>query len=112
MTRFDEYKNRWPGNIRMERSADGVLQMDFHSDGGPLVWAGTVHTDFPDAFWEVGRDHDNQVVVLNFPFRTRQTGDAVPQRDEYGVLAHRSTASPLDRATGWNGCTWKASSFS
>ena len=56
MTRFDEYKNRWPGNIRMERSADGILQMDFHSDGGPLVWTGTVHTDFPDAFWEVGRD--------------------------------------------------------
>ena len=40
-------------------------------------------------------DHDNQVVVLNFrPFRTRQTGDAVPQRDEYGV---RRTCASLNR---------------
>lgn len=59
-------------NMRFERR-DGVLQITLHTDGGPMQWgadAGSVHEQLGHAFYDVGHDRDNRVVILT------GTGDA------------------------------------
>jgi enoyl-CoA hydratase/carnithine racemase len=65
---FDEYANKFE-TIRMTR-ADGVLEMHFHTNGGPLVWNLLSHREFEQAFLDVGRDRENEVVIMG------GTGDA------------------------------------
>jgi enoyl-CoA hydratase/carnithine racemase len=53
-------------NIRFERR-DGILQVNLHTDGGPMQWgadAGAIHEQLGDAFYDIGRDRDNKVVIL------------------------------------------------
>jgi hypothetical protein len=61
MTRFDDYATKYR-TIRMERR-DGILQMTFHTDGGPLQWGLLPHGEFPQAFRDVGSDPENKVVT-------------------------------------------------
>jgi enoyl-CoA hydratase/carnithine racemase len=49
--------------IRMERR-DGILQLTFHTDGGPLQWGEAPHREFPEAFREIGSDPDTKVVIM------------------------------------------------
>jgi enoyl-CoA hydratase/carnithine racemase len=64
MTRFADYHDRYP-SMKMERS-DGILQITFHSNGGPLVWGhvGGPHAEFAEAFGDVARDTENRVVIM------------------------------------------------
>lgn len=64
MTGFTEYRARYT-NIAMERTPDGVLRIRFHSDGGPLVWCKSAHTEFEHAFREIGRDFENKVLIMS-----------------------------------------------
>ncbi len=68
MTTFDEYANKFE-NIRMVRE-NGVLEMHFHTNGGPLAWGLVPHREFEQAFLDVGRDRENDVVIMT------GTGDA------------------------------------
>lgn len=51
-------------SLRMERDADGVLVVTFHSNGGPLTFTAQDHTAFVEAFYRIAQDRDNQVVIL------------------------------------------------
>ena len=62
MASFDEYRNKYP-NIRMERH-DGILQITFHTEGDSLKWSAPAHRGFPDAFYEIGSDPENKVVIM------------------------------------------------
>ncbi len=62
MTRFDSYVTKYQ-TIRMERR-DGILQLTFHTDGGPLRWGLLPHGEFPDAFADIARDRENRVVIM------------------------------------------------
>ncbi len=57
------YFNRDP-SLRMSRDADGVLVIEMNSAGGPLRFSAREHETFVDAFYEVGRDRANKVVIL------------------------------------------------
>jgi enoyl-CoA hydratase/carnithine racemase len=59
---FETYASRY-SQIRMERR-DGILQLTFHSDGGPFQWGLVAHDEFPDAFANIARDRDNRVVIM------------------------------------------------
>jgi enoyl-CoA hydratase/carnithine racemase len=59
---FDEYSTRY-AHVHMERR-DGILLARLHSDGGPLVWGDSPHTELGYAFEDIGRDPDNRVVIL------------------------------------------------
>ncbi len=61
-TTFDSYKDRYT-NIQFTR-ADGILEMRFHTEGGPLQWSLVAHNEFESAFLEVGRDRGNEVVIM------------------------------------------------
>src|SRR5262249_47963163 len=62
MTKFEDYSTKYK-TIRMERR-NGVLQMTLHSDGGPLRWGFLPHSELPEAFHDVGFDHENRVVII------------------------------------------------
>ena len=62
MSTLADYANKYR-TIRMERR-DGILQMTLHTDGGPLRWGMLPHSELPDAFYDVGRDRDNRVVII------------------------------------------------
>jgi enoyl-CoA hydratase/carnithine racemase len=59
---FDEYAGAFE-HVAMRRE-DGVLELRLHSDGGPLVWGDSPHTELGWAFTVVGADPENRVVIL------------------------------------------------
>jgi enoyl-CoA hydratase/carnithine racemase len=59
---FAEYSKKYK-TIKMRRE-DGILEMQFHTDGGPLRWSRLPHSELENAFADVGRDRDNHVVIL------------------------------------------------
>lgn len=56
---FDRYEN-----LAFSRDDDGVLLLRFHTGGGPLVFTGKTHEEFPVALEEIARDRDNKAMVL------------------------------------------------
>jgi enoyl-CoA hydratase/carnithine racemase len=62
MNTFDQYATKYQ-SIRMRRE-DGILEMRFHTDDGPLQWGLLPHRELESAFLEVSRDRENEVVIL------------------------------------------------
>lgn len=62
MAKFEDYANRY-NNIRMERH-DGILQITFHTNGGPLQWSLPAHTEFTYAFSDIANDRENKIVIM------------------------------------------------
>ena len=65
MTDFTQYSNAYR-YTRFERR-DGILQIQIHRDGGSAVWdasPGGIHAELGDVFYQVGRDRENQLVIL------------------------------------------------
>lgn len=56
---FDAYPN-----LAFDRSERGVLTVRFHTDGGPVVFTGDLHHQFPRALADIADDRDNAVLVL------------------------------------------------
>src|SRR6266850_1504871 len=94
MTRFADYATKYQ-TIRMERRG-GILQMTFHTDGGPLQWGLLPHGEFPQAFRDVGSDPENRVVILT------GTGDVFSGPQAAGGTGMRSTPAQWDRVY-WEG---------
>ena len=62
MSSLNEYADKYP-SIRMERR-NGILQMTFHTDDGPLQWGGSPHKEFSQVFVDVGSDFENRIVIM------------------------------------------------
>jgi enoyl-CoA hydratase/carnithine racemase len=94
---FKDYSERFR-TIRMRRE-DGILEMTVHTDGGPLRWGRLPHRELQEAFLEIGRDRENQVIILT------GTGDEfsgpAPKVEE-NMQAHRQ--SPEE----WGELGWEA----
>jgi enoyl-CoA hydratase/carnithine racemase len=43
---------------------DGVTEIRFHTDGGPLVWSATAHREAGDVFAEIAGDPETKVVIV------------------------------------------------
>ena len=56
---FESYEN-----LAFARDDQGVLVMRFHTNGGPIVFTGRTHEDFPAALEEISLDRDNRALVL------------------------------------------------
>ena len=93
MSSFDQYFNKYQ-SIRMERR-NGILQMTFHTDNGPLQWGGVPHTEFSQVFVDVGNDPENRIIIMT------GTGDAFtgPQ----GTAAGTPKRSPKE----WDQTYWE-----
>jgi enoyl-CoA hydratase/carnithine racemase len=62
MAKFEDYANKYQ-TIRMERR-NGILQIMFHTNGGPLQWGLLPHREFTFAFADIGSDPDNKVIIM------------------------------------------------
>ena len=51
-------------SLKMTRDARGVLVAEFHTKGEPLTFTARDHTDFVDAFYRIGQDRTNTVVIF------------------------------------------------
>jgi enoyl-CoA hydratase/carnithine racemase len=60
---FDSYSTRYE-HVAMERSDEGVIEVRLHSNGGPLVWGASPHSELGFAFADVGSDPGNRVVII------------------------------------------------
>ena len=77
---FTDYRS-----LRLTRDAEGVLVVEFHSNGGPLTFTGQDHTDFVEAFYRIAQDRANKIVIL--------TGTA--GSSSRGSTFRRSAMSPI-----------------
>jgi enoyl-CoA hydratase/carnithine racemase len=62
--------------VRMTRDEAGVLLVELHDKGKPLVFTARDHEELVDAFYRIGRDRANQAVIL-----TGAGGDWMPSID-------------------------------
>src|SRR5437762_10409880 len=51
-------------SLKMTRDARGVLVAEFHTRGEPLTFTARDHTAFVDAFYRIGQDRTNTVVIF------------------------------------------------
>ena len=63
-------------SLRLNRDANGVLVVEFHSNGGSFTFTAQDHTEFVDAFYRIAQDRANKVVIL-----TGAGGDFIPGID-------------------------------
>lgn len=62
MQTLDEYARKYK-TIRMRRE-DGILEMRIHTNDGPWRLSRTTGPEMEEAFLDIGRDRENQVVIL------------------------------------------------
>ena len=64
MAYFEAYAGSYR-NIAMSRE-NGILEMRFHTDGGPLRWThiGGAHSELGAAFADVAADPENRLVIM------------------------------------------------
>jgi enoyl-CoA hydratase/carnithine racemase len=75
-------------SIELTRS-DGVTEIRFHTDGGPLVWNAGAHREAGDAFAEVAGDSETRVVIVT------GTGDAFCTEIDRASFAGRTAWEPV-----------------
>ncbi|HEX4166509.1 MAG TPA: enoyl-CoA hydratase/isomerase family protein [Bryobacteraceae bacterium] len=63
-------------SLTLTRDANGVLVVEFHTNGGPLIFTAQNHTEFVDAFYRISQDRANKIVIL-----TGAGGDFIPSVD-------------------------------
>jgi len=89
---FDKYQT-----IHFSRDDNGVLLMRLHSCGGPVLYAAQHHSDWCNAFRDVGCDRDNRVVILT------GTGDSFIDRIGWDT--------PIADALDWDRIYWEGKRF-
>jgi enoyl-CoA hydratase/carnithine racemase len=63
-------------STKLTRDTNGVLVVEFHSNGGPLIFTAQDHTELVDAFYRISQDRANKIVIL-----TGAGGDFIPGID-------------------------------
>lgn len=81
-----EYQDRYPRFARLHRDVSGVLEVTFHSDGGPWRWTPRVHRDLPNLFRSIADDSENRVVILTGT-GDEWCGPVAPSEPPAGVTA-------------------------
>lgn len=88
MTSFHEYKNKYE-NLMMERTDSGILTVTMHTNGGSHIHTGIAHREFSEAFGEIGRDRQNEVVIFT------GAGDSWISHIDF------STVDDITKPVGW-----------
>src|SRR5271156_5135089 len=51
-------------HLKLTRDAQGVLLVQMHDNGGPLMFTAKAHTEVADAFYRISQDRANKIVIL------------------------------------------------
>lgn len=84
---FEDYCDKY-ANLSMRRD-EGILEITLGTDGGPLQWGRQAHAELEEAFLNIGRDRQNQLVIMT------GTGDEFSgpvAEAEANRTAHKQTA--------------------
>ena len=81
---FDKYPT-----IAFERDELGILVMRLHSNNGPVGYTPQHHTDWTGAFYDVGIDRDNTVVIIT------GTGDSFIDEFDWSGWGKLDSSRPL-----------------
>jgi len=84
--RFEDYCDKY-SSISMRRE-DGILEITLGTDGGPLHWGRQPHAELEEAFLNIGRDRQNQVVIMT---GTGEEFSGPVAEAESNRAAHRQT---------------------
>src|SRR6201997_814424 len=78
--------------LKLTRDAQGVLVVEFHTHGEPLIFTAQDHTDCVDAFYRIAQDRANKIVIL-----TGTGGEFIPGIDfsSFGNVADPSVWSQV-----------------
>jgi enoyl-CoA hydratase/carnithine racemase len=68
---------------------EGILEITFHTNGGTLVWGGGPHAQFGPAFYDIGRDPENKIVIMT------GTGDSFIEEINPDILSERLPKSKI-----------------
>ena len=78
--------------LKLARDTDGVLVVEFHSNGGPCTFSALHHTEVVDAFHRIAQDRANKIVIM-----TGAAGDFIIDVDwgSFGDVADPSVWSRI-----------------
>ncbi len=62
-SQFEVYSEKYKDILMMTRR-NGILEVRMHTDGGPLKFSWEVHSAWSHAWIDIGRDHENEVMIL------------------------------------------------
>jgi enoyl-CoA hydratase/carnithine racemase len=62
--RLDDYSEKYAKRFKMERR-DGILQVQMHTGGGPVIFDREIHNDWPQLWLDIGNDPDNEVLIFS-----------------------------------------------
>lgn len=62
-TRLDDYAEKYSDFFKFRRE-DGILEVRFHTNDGPLKWGVEVHHGIIPAMFDINADPENEVVIL------------------------------------------------
>src|SRR5580692_4715604 len=51
-------------HLKLSRDDKGVLVAEFHNNGGAFIMNAHAHTEFVDAFYRIGQDRANKIVIV------------------------------------------------
>ncbi len=91
MACFDDYTGKYT-MIRLERR-NGILQVTLHTNGNTLQWGQVPHHELIDAFHQIGRDPENEVIILT------GAGDAFSGPPATPAVRPRRTPAEWDRTS-------------
>lgn len=62
-TQLEEYAPKWDGMAHLKRK-DGILEVRFHTDDGPVRFCEAIHTGYLGLCHDISHDPDNEIVIL------------------------------------------------
>ncbi len=61
--RFEDYREKFASYFMMERR-NGILQVQMHSNGGPVMYGLPMHNAWSQLWLDVGNDPENEVLIF------------------------------------------------
>ena len=62
-THLEEYSKKYKDSFMMRRE-NHILEVRFHTNGGPVEWGIEMHRDIIAAFFDIDNDPENEVVIV------------------------------------------------
>jgi enoyl-CoA hydratase/carnithine racemase len=101
-SRFDDYRDRYDRWFRLEKSDDGVLLVQLHTDGGEFVWDLRGHGAFADLLADIAGDRDLSAVIITGTGETFMARTPEPRTAKQQPLHVDLGPEALDEI-GWTG---------
>jgi enoyl-CoA hydratase/carnithine racemase len=83
MASFADYRDKY-STVKMSRE-DGILELTFHTDGGPVQWGVKCDREWGAAFNDIANDSDNRVVIMTGTGDRFSGPEGSPERDRVSV---------------------------